>query len=305
MGLWGSRHRANAESRLLSRPDCIAPRNPPDPCRFAGDKSVTHHWSVHGAAARALDELAPGRFVLGLSAGDGAVHSVGLRPARWRDVERAVVSLRPLAPPDLKIHIATSGANGAEAAGRVASVLELGVGVDVETLEFLASRGRAARSLAGINAPLGIWAMVPVYVAEREADVEEARLALRAIANGSARFCFSGGFADKNIPQAWQPIIRERLNRYDHNYHAVVGRDAPNSLLFSDRNDVQGYLLDRMIVVGTEDQVQERLALTAQRAGLDGIWISLVSSPFGEQRDVLVQRLGGALAPMLGERRRP
>src|SRR5436305_464093 len=41
---------------------------------------VTHHWSVHAATARALDELAPARPFLGISTGDGAVSSVGLEP---------------------------------------------------------------------------------------------------------------------------------------------------------------------------------------------------------------------------------
>src|SRR5271156_3173412 len=54
---------------------------------------VSRHWSVHAASARTLEELAPGRFFLGLSTGDGAVHSVGLHPARWADLEASVASI--------------------------------------------------------------------------------------------------------------------------------------------------------------------------------------------------------------------
>ena len=42
---------------------------------------VTRHWTIHAASMRANDRLAPGRAMLGIGAGDGAVHTLGLRPA--------------------------------------------------------------------------------------------------------------------------------------------------------------------------------------------------------------------------------
>jgi len=260
---------------------------------------MNHHWSVHAAAARALDELAPGRFVLGLATGDGAVLSVGLRPARWAEVEEAVASIRTIASPTLEIFVAASGPKGTASAGRVATDLELAVGLDVETLRRFAERARAARAAAGVAEPLRIWAMAPAFVVDHEKDVAAARLGLRAIANGSSRFCFSRSFEDKGVPEEWQPVIAERLRRYDHGYHGIVGQDAPNSLLFEDRPDIQNYLLERMLAVGTADQVREKLTNTARQAGLDGIWISMMSSPFGEDRRQTLERLGAALAPAL------
>ena len=56
---------------------------------------VTRHWSVHSATARGLNELAPSRFFLGIGTGDGAVHAVGLKPAKLADFEAYVEKMRP------------------------------------------------------------------------------------------------------------------------------------------------------------------------------------------------------------------
>ena len=54
---------------------------------------VSQHWSVHGSAAKSMEDLAPGRFFSGLATGDGAVHSVGLKPATLAQFEEAVTRL--------------------------------------------------------------------------------------------------------------------------------------------------------------------------------------------------------------------
>jgi hypothetical protein len=75
-----------------------------------------------------------------------------------------------------------------------------------------------------------------------------------------------------------------------------MGKDAPNAVLFDDRPDIQDYLIDRMVAIGTAEQVREKLVTTARAAGLEGIWLSIMSSPFGEDRKTALGRLGAALA---------
>jgi alkanesulfonate monooxygenase SsuD/methylene tetrahydromethanopterin reductase-like flavin-dependent oxidoreductase (luciferase family) len=257
---------------------------------------VNHHWSVHGAAARAFEDLAPGRFVLGMGTGDGAVRTVGLHPAKWSDVEDSIAALRGLAPDDLEIHVAASGPKGVAVAGRVATDLELAVGLDVRTLRHFAGHARAAREAAGVSEPLRVWAMVPAFVVDRESDVAEARLGLRVMAFSSSRFCFGVSFDDKGVPEDWQPVIRERLRRFDQVAHrGQLGATNPNSLLFDDHPEIQEYLIERMLAVGTAEQVRNKLANVAREAGLDGIWISMVTSPFPEDRRSTLERLAGAL----------
>src|SRR4029079_19504686 len=53
---------------------------------------VNRHPSVTASSIATIDELAPGRTVLGWGVGDTAVRLAGLRPARVKEVE----AVRPL-----------------------------------------------------------------------------------------------------------------------------------------------------------------------------------------------------------------
>src|SRR5215472_6363044 len=161
--------------------------------------TVTRHWSVLGATARTFGELYPGRFFAGVATGDGACHSVGLTPSTWAKLEEDVASVREWAPEEMDVHIAASGPRGAEAAGRVATDLILGTGLDVTALRMLSDRARAARSAAGIATPLRIWGFVTTYIAPDQAAAEAARMAQRGRAVGTARFSFSSTFEDKGV----------------------------------------------------------------------------------------------------------
>ena len=104
--------------------------------------TVTRHWSVLGATARTFGELYPGRFFAGVATGDGACHSVGLTPSTWAKLEQDVANVRSWAPDDMEVHVAASGPRGVEAAGRVATDLILGTGLDVTALRTLSARAR-------------------------------------------------------------------------------------------------------------------------------------------------------------------
>jgi len=258
---------------------------------------VSQHWSVHAATAKALDELAPGRSFVGLSTGDGAVHSVGQKPARWAEVEQAVEAIRQHAPAGTELHVAASGPKGTESAGRVASDLTLGVGLDPATIQRFARRARTARAAAGVAEPLRIWGLTSVHFADTEADVPAVRAEVRSLAYGTARFGFAAGFEDKGIPDEWQPLIRERLGRYDFDFHARgAGDENPNARLFEDHPDVERFLLDRQLVAGTVDQVAERLAGVVRETGVDGLWISIVPTRPDDDPHELLDRAAAVAA---------
>jgi 5,10-methylenetetrahydromethanopterin reductase len=56
----------------------------------------TRHPSVTAAAAVTLEELAPGRTILGLGSGDSAVKTLGKRPTRLADLREGVDTIRRL-----------------------------------------------------------------------------------------------------------------------------------------------------------------------------------------------------------------
>jgi alkanesulfonate monooxygenase SsuD/methylene tetrahydromethanopterin reductase-like flavin-dependent oxidoreductase (luciferase family) len=236
---------------------------------------VTRHWSVQGATARALDDLAPNRFFMGIGTGDGAVHSVGLKPSKLDYLQDYIEEMRPLLPESTKIHMVSSGTKGAELAGRLASELTLGTGVDAGALRELAGRARAARRAAGIADELQIWGMATTHFAESESDVPALREHVRGLAYGGARFSFDFSFDGKNVPEDYQPILRAQLAKYDHAYHAKTG-DHPNAHLFDDYPEIGDYLLNRMALIGTPEQCAKRLGDLIREGGIDGIWIPVI-----------------------------
>jgi alkanesulfonate monooxygenase SsuD/methylene tetrahydromethanopterin reductase-like flavin-dependent oxidoreductase (luciferase family) len=261
--------------------------------------TVTRHWSVLGATARTFGELYPGRFFAGLATGDGACHSVGLTPSTWAKLEADVANIRSWAPEDMEVHIAASGPRGAEAAGRVATDLILGTGLDVEALRTLSARARAARTAAGITTPLRVWAFVTTFVAPDKATADAARITQRGRSVGTARFSFSSTFEDKGVPEAWQPILRERLARYDFSNHGV-GAGNTNGHLFDDHPDIQEYLVNRFQLLGTADECEARLRQVAEDAGLDGCWCTLAAMTPDEDAYQRVRTTGEALQSLAG-----
>ncbi len=238
---------------------------------------VTRHWSIHTSNARALTELGPGRFFLGVSTGDGAVHSVGLKPATWSEVERFVELFKSGTSDDVPVFVATSGPRGANVAGRVASDAVFSQGFDRTALRTAISRASQARSEEGIQAPLRKWTNVQVCVVPRGADLRSVRAYLRGRAYGHARYRFDLTFDEKNVPEEWQPVLRERFAHYDYTFHGSSASDNPNSRLFEDRPDIEDYLIDRSFVVGSLDDCAERLAKLALDVGLDGFWLGFQS----------------------------
>jgi alkanesulfonate monooxygenase SsuD/methylene tetrahydromethanopterin reductase-like flavin-dependent oxidoreductase (luciferase family) len=257
---------------------------------------VTRHWSVHAATLRALDHLAPGRAMLGMAAGDGAVHSLGVRPADDATFADAVQQIRGAAPGCGEIHIAAGGPKRARLAGRLADAALLGGGLDLTALQALGDAIDAGGREIGRGGPrVQRWAMAHLNIVASESELEAARTATLPLAVAYARHAFSSTFASKNVPLELQQPFRERLAAYRFTSHAVPGAANPNTALFADRPDLQEYAMTRFTIVGTADQCRERVARLAEEADLDGLWLSIVVP----DPETLVQRAGEAFRDLL------
>lgn len=259
---------------------------------------VARHWSVLAATARTFEELAPGRFFAGIGTGDGAVHSVGLEPAPWGAVERDVAAMLPDAPPGLEVHIAASGPRGAEAAGRVATDLMIGTGLESAALRALTARARVARADVGITANLRTWAFVNTTIVPDEATAAAVRTEQRGRAVAYARFAFASTFEDKAVPEEWQGVLRERFAHYDFGSHAQGGAN-PNALLFEDVPELQDYLVDRMLLIGTAEECATRVRAVATEAELDGVWLAITPIAIDQDPVAMVRAAGDALADLM------
>jgi alkanesulfonate monooxygenase SsuD/methylene tetrahydromethanopterin reductase-like flavin-dependent oxidoreductase (luciferase family) len=258
---------------------------------------VTRHWTIHAASMRANDRLAPGRATLGIGAGDGAVHTLGLRPADGRTLERAVREIRQAAPGCGEIHIAAGGPKRARLAGRVGDAALLGTGLDAGALRSLGEAVDAGqREAPREGRRVQRWAMAHLNVVADEADVEAAREATKPLAVTNARHAFSGSYDGKNVPLELQRPFRERLASYRFMSHAVPGRDGGNAALLADRPDLEEYAMQRFTIVGTAEQCRARVARLAEESDLDGVWFAIVVP----DPETLVERATAAFADLLG-----
>jgi alkanesulfonate monooxygenase SsuD/methylene tetrahydromethanopterin reductase-like flavin-dependent oxidoreductase (luciferase family) len=257
---------------------------------------VTRHWTIHAASMRANHRLAPGRAMLGIGAGDGAVHTLGLQPADGPTLERAVREIRRAAPGRGEIHLAAGGPRRARLAGRVGDAALLGTGLDAGALQFLGEAVDAGRQgETGEGRRVQRWAMAHLNVVADEADVEAAREATKPLAVTNARHAFSGSYEGKNVPLELQGPFRERLARYEFMSHAVPGATSANAALLADRPDLEEYAMERFTIVGTPDQCRARVARLAEESDLDGLWFAIVVP----DPETLVQRAAEAFADLL------
>jgi alkanesulfonate monooxygenase SsuD/methylene tetrahydromethanopterin reductase-like flavin-dependent oxidoreductase (luciferase family) len=136
-----------------------------------------------------------------------------------------------------------------------------------------ASEGRAATGRPG-ETP-AVWGLAITHVVERAQDVERARAAILPMAIANARFALSTTFAGKHVPEELQPLLRERLRRYDHGTHGRETGANPNAALFADLPEVEDYVLRRFSIVGTPDECRRRVE-ELLAGGLDGLWLTMV-----------------------------
>ena len=233
---------------------------------------VTRHWTIHAATLRTLDELAPGRAFLGIGAGDGAVHSIGLAPAGSAALEEAIASIRDSAPRAVEIQVAAGGPRKARVAGRVGDAAILGGGIDPTGIANLRA---VAQSEANQDGRPAIWALVNAHLVEDGISISRARAATLPLAVAYARHAFDHSFKDKNVPEQYQEPMRERLQHYAFASHAVPDGHNANGQLLSDVPTIEDYVLDRFALVGTVDSCRERLARFLADSDVDGVWLTV------------------------------
>jgi alkanesulfonate monooxygenase SsuD/methylene tetrahydromethanopterin reductase-like flavin-dependent oxidoreductase (luciferase family) len=257
---------------------------------------VTRHWTIHAASLRANNSLAPGRAMLGIGPGDGAVFSIGLKPAGDETLASAVREIRAAAPNAGEIQVAAGGLRKARVAGQVGDAVILGTGLDEGALGNLAAaadEGALDTRAAGVRPER--WGLAHINVVDGEKDLPAARIATRPLAIAYARHALSITSEGKNVPEEYREELSERLARYSFSTHSVPGAENPNGALLADRPELEDYVLERFALVGTPEECRARLERIALAAGLTGVWL-IVVVPEPEE---LVDRVAAAFADLL------
>ncbi|MGE3621688.1 MAG: LLM class flavin-dependent oxidoreductase [Acidimicrobiia bacterium] len=239
---------------------------------------VSRHWTVHASSARTLDDIAPGRFLLGLAVGDGAVHSIGRKPATRKELAQVVRDMRPHTPDSVPIHLAVSGPKVAATAGEVADGIIVSTGNDPAAIKGLVDISRAHAP-----GPIEAWALLNFSVVEDESQVASARERAMPVSMAMSRFSLAETLDGKAVPEHLHDRIRTAFARYDHNHHAELGSANPNAHIFDEDPEAYDYLIDRFCIVDTPAGCVARLERILEEADLDGIWLVVGGDdPVGE-----------------------
>ena len=230
---------------------------------------VTRHPSVLASGYATLDEMAPGRFAVGIGLGDSSLETMGRKQARLAEFEEAVAQMRAVIEggeaeleSGSKIHLnfaqnrkipfyaAASGPKMLELSGRIADGVIILVGVDSGAIERAVERIAAGAESAGrklSDIDLVLWVPCAVSESPGAKDAVKAHVA-RVIAHPLP-------FTLDEREQKVLDDIHQAYNYYQHmDQRAAQARVIPD------------WLVDKFAVAGTPDECQAKVEELKQSA---------------------------------------
>jgi 5,10-methylenetetrahydromethanopterin reductase len=247
---------------------------------------LTRHPAVAASAAATLEELAPGRTLIGIGSGDSAAYNLGLRPASLAELRAYALTIRELLTTGvasyhdtparltwtrakIPVYLAASGPKTLRLAGEIADGVVIRTGILPEIVRESIAQVRAGARAAGRDPDaidLWWWPDANVAASYRE-GVEEIKMSLAAAGNHLSRFTTEG----KHIPSELLPRVTELGQRYTFTDHVMPG--SANCRLIEALGLVD-YLADRFAAVGTAADCVRKLEQAAE-AGARQFWISV------------------------------
>ena len=276
--------------------------------RLGPGVTVPHsrHVSVTASAILTLDEVAPGRIVLGLGTGGSSAQTMGFRleqVGRARALEAMASDIRRLIrresvsfdngaqgrvawleePRPVPLYLAGSGPRMLETAGRLGDGVLMYVGTAPPILEAgleCVAKGAAAAGRAFDDVDVVLW--TPTSVSR---DPAKARDHVRGRVASALRHPLP-----VELAPADQAAIKRVRDSYDAFQHATAGSRH--------RELVPDHLVDLMALAGTPEEVREQVERVAGVGGIDRIAI-LPQAPgegFQEREEILRLFADGVMA---------
>lgn len=217
---------------------------------------ITRHPSVLASAYASLDELAPGRFAVGIGLGDSSLETMGLKQARMAQLEKAIAQMRSVIEgreaelESGKIHInfgrgesipfylAASGPKMLELSGRIADGVIILVGVDSKALDQALAKIESGANAAGrklSDLDLVLWVPCAVSDTAPARDAVKAHVA-RIVAHPLP---FSLNEDEERVLED----IRKAYNYYQH-----MDQKASQAQVIPD------WLVDKFAIAGKTDE---------------------------------------------------
>jgi 5,10-methylenetetrahydromethanopterin reductase len=244
------------------------------------------HPAVAASAAATLEELAPGRTMLGIGTGDSAVYNLGLHPASLAELREYTLAVRGLLARGeaayharagrltwgrrpVPIFFAASGPRTLRLAGEIADGVVIRTGITPEIIRDSIAQVHAGARAAGRDpaaVELWWWPDVNVAASRREA-IAEITMSLAAAGNHLSRFTTEG----KHVPPELLEKVKTLGARYTFADHVAPG--SANCRLIEELGLVD-YLADRFAIAGSAAECVEQLE-RAVDAGATRFWMSV------------------------------
>lgn len=270
---------------------------------------VTRHPTVIAGLARSIDEIAPGRFTLGLGVGHSSVEPIGAPPSRGAELREAVEQIRRLVrgeevrygegrarirdprPGGVPIQIAATGPRNLRLAGAIGDGAILLSGVAEESLRLAIEHIRAGaveagRDPASVSVTVCSHAMVTDDI-ERDARILKPVVATIAQKGGQASLRALG--IDVAVPDVVPEVSPDLIHAEDWDLAVEV-----SSRWISDADAAtfaRGFCL-----FGTPDDIVGRLAVVRD-LGVQAVFLQHVGS--WDLPHQLMETVGERVIPLL------
>jgi 5,10-methylenetetrahydromethanopterin reductase len=249
---------------------------------------VTRHVSVLASAAKSVAELAPGRVELWIGRGYSSVRTIGVAPAKVREMRQSVLDLKRImagedltyngvtsrlqfgdaaAPP---VYISATGPRAIKLAGEVADGAVLSLGIHPKAVALARELVAEGAKRAGRN-PDDVELVLCTTVIIHE-DLKEAREIARPICVNwmmeeyNARWLRAMGLDLKGLE-----LPKELWDLYPDVIHAEDWEKAKKLCAFLP-DDLLAQICDSIGFIGTPEHCAERLR-EAETAGLDHLYL--------------------------------
>ncbi|MBI2184086.1 MAG: LLM class flavin-dependent oxidoreductase [Thaumarchaeota archaeon] len=250
---------------------------------------ITRDISVTASTIASLDELSPGRVVLGMGVGDSAIHTLHRAPASLQELKNAVLNIRKLLGGEdvlvgnkkiklawckrkIPIYIASTGPRSLRLAAEVADGVIVNVGAHAEFVEWaMGQLEEGVRSVGRSMEDLDVWLRVICYPDRDEAKAREMiRGAAATKANGLARYAKDDSFR-KHLPKDLMEYIDRMAKEYDYYEHGKLR--AKHAASVSDN------IMDYLVVAGQPSSCVSKLEDLVKTTGLSQIMFSTFEFP--------------------------
>ncbi|HEX3650974.1 MAG TPA: LLM class flavin-dependent oxidoreductase [Pseudonocardiaceae bacterium] len=234
---------------------------------------VTRDVGVLANTLASLNAVSGGRMFCLIARGDGAVHNAGLQPASVARMRDYFLGLRDLLHTGtarigertvrlpwagrysqrVPLYLVAEGPRMLRMAGEIADGVFVGAGLTPEVVaDTLARIGEGAAAAGRSVDDLDIWWDTRSGIAPTRDDaMHRARESLASVGN----HVFRTGFEGKHAPEELHDRLRRYAERFDYSEKGTSAQNGP----LMDELDLTDYFEERFGVIGTPDQVVDRL----------------------------------------------